>query len=96
MIRNNLGTFTVVSRMLYGHLKGGKYSLIISGLEREAMSARRTNGNTEQHFRMLDGLMWVKPKGLDLLYKMWKKVKQQQRFQHTKEISRKYFQIFLV
>lgn len=71
--------------MLHGHLKGGKYSLIISGLEREAMSARRTNGNTEQHFRILDRLMWVKPKGLDLLYRMRKKVKQQQRFRHIKE-----------
>ena len=61
--------FVVVSRrMLHDHLEGGKYSVITPGLEKEAMTVSTTNADPERDFGMLDRLMRVKPKALDLIY----------------------------
>ena len=61
--------FVVVSRrMLHDHLKGGKYSAITPELEKEAMTVSTTNADPQRDFGMLDRLMRVKPKALDLVY----------------------------
>ena len=53
--------------MLHDHLKGGKYSVITPELEKEAMTASTTNADSERDFGMVDRLMRVKPKALDLV-----------------------------
>ena len=65
----SFSNFVVVSRrMLHGHSKGGKYSVITPELEKEAMTVSTRNADPERDFGMLDTLMPVKPKALDLVY----------------------------
>ena len=60
--------FPVVSRMLHVHLKGEKYSAITPELEKETMTVSTTNADPEEDFGMLDRLMQIKPKALDIVY----------------------------
>ena len=55
-------------RMLRDHLKGGKYSAITPELEKQSRTVSTTNVDPEQDFEMLDRLMRVKSKELDLIY----------------------------
>ena len=54
--------------MLHDHLKGGKYLAITPELEKEAMTVSTTNADPERDFGILDGLMRIKPKVLDVVY----------------------------
>ena len=60
--------FPVFSRMLHVHLKGEKYSAITPELEKETMTVSTTNADPEEDFGMLDRLMQIKPKALDIVY----------------------------
>ena len=63
------GGFVVVSkRMLADHLKGGKLELNSERLSHEASNVLATNADSERDFGMLDRLMKLKPKALDIVY----------------------------
>ena len=54
--------------MLEDHLIGGKYSEPNEELRRESMGVPTTNANLEGDFGILDRLMKLKPKALDIIY----------------------------
>ena len=54
--------------MLHDQFTGAKYSVITPELEKEAMTVSTRNADPERDFGMLDRLMRVKPKALDLVY----------------------------
>ena len=62
------GFVTVSERMLEDHLIGGKYSEPNEELRRESMGVPTTNANPERDFGILDRLMKLKPKALDIIY----------------------------
>ena len=62
------GFVTVGERMLEDHLIGGKYSEPNEELRRESMGVPTTNANPERDFGILDRLMKLKPKALDIIY----------------------------
>ena len=62
------GFVTVSERMLEDHFIGGKYSEPNDELRRESMGVPTTNANQERDFEILDRLMKLKPKALDIIY----------------------------
>ena len=62
------GFVSVTERMLQDHIAGGKYATHDEDLRRESIAVPTTNTNPEHDFRILDRLMKVKPKALDLVY----------------------------
>ena len=63
------GGFVVVSkRMLEDHLLGGALDNPSENLKSEAKAVPTTNADSERDFGMLDHLMKLKPKALDLVY----------------------------
>ena len=61
------GGFEVVTeRMLFDHRENGKYGIENLQLREETKSVARTNIDTERDFGMLDRIMKLKPKALDL------------------------------
>ena len=63
------GAFVVVSkRMLHDHLSDGKLSTPSESLIQVAKSVPTTNSDAERDFGMLDRLMKIKPKALDIVY----------------------------
>ena len=50
------------------HLIGGRYSEPNEELRRESMGVPTTNANPERDFGILDRLMKLKPKALDIIY----------------------------
>ena len=63
------GGFVVISkRMLEDHLVGGKFDQPNELLKTQTASEQTTNADAEQDFGMLDRLMKLKPKALDIVY----------------------------
>ena len=63
------GGFEVVTeRMLFDHTENGKYGTEDMQLREETKSVATTNIDPERDFGMLDRLMKLKPKALDLAY----------------------------
>ena len=62
------GFVSVTERMLQDHIAGGKYATPNEELRKESVAVPITNANPEHGFGILDRLMKVKPKALDLVY----------------------------
>ena len=62
------GFVYLLKKMLGDHLHGGKYAAPDQNLCQETLSVPTTNANPEQDFGMLDRLMKLKPKALDIVY----------------------------
>ena len=60
--------FVTVSERMLEHLIGGRYSEPNEELRRESMGVPTTNANPERDFGILDRLMKLKPKALDIIY----------------------------
>ena len=58
---------SILKKMLEDHLHGGKYAAADQSLCQESVSVPTTNANPKQDFGMLDRLMKVKPKTLDIV-----------------------------
>ena len=59
----------VTERMLSDHLVDGKYADADEYLCRESKAVPTTNVNPERYFGMLDRLIKLKPKALEIVYK---------------------------
>ena len=62
------GFVSVTERMLQDHIAGGKYATPNEDLRKESIAVPTTNANPERDFGILDRLMNIKPKALDLVY----------------------------
>ena len=62
------GFGSISKKMLEDHLHGGKYAAPDQNLCQESASVPTTNANPEQDFGMLDRLMKLKPKALEIVY----------------------------
>ena len=62
------GFVYLLKKILGDHLHGGKYAAPDQNLCQETLSVPTTNANPEQDFGMLDRLMKLKPKALDIVY----------------------------
>ena len=62
------GFVSVTERMLQDHIAGGKYATPNEDLRKESIEVPTTNANPERDFGILDRLMKIKPKALDLVY----------------------------
>ena len=62
------GFVSITERILQDHKAGGKYTTPDEDLRRESIAVPTTNANPERDFGILDRLMKVKLKALDLLY----------------------------
>ena len=62
------GFVYLLKKMLGDHLHGGKYAAPDQNLCQETLSVPTANANPEQDFGMLDRLMKLKPKVLDIVY----------------------------
>ena len=62
------GFVSISKKMLEDHLRGGKYAARDQNLCQESVSVPTTNANPEKDFGMLDRLMKLKPKALDIAY----------------------------
>ena len=62
------GFVSVTERLLQDHIAGGKYATPNEDLRKESVTVPTTYANPERHFRILDRLMKVKPKTLNLVY----------------------------
>ena len=62
------GFASVTKRMLQDHIAGGKYATPDEDLQRDSIAVPTTNASRERDFGILDRLMKVKPKALDLVY----------------------------
>ena len=62
------GFVSISKKMLEDHLHGGKYAAPDQNLCQESVYVPTTNANPEQHLGMLDRLMKLKPKALEILY----------------------------
>ena len=63
------GFVLVTERMLSDHLVDGKYADPDEDLCRESKAVPTTNVNPERYFGMLDRLIKLKPKALEIVYK---------------------------
>ena len=64
-----VGFVSVTEKMLSDHLVDGKYADPNEDLRRESKAVPVTNANPERDFGMLDRLMKLKPKVLEIVYK---------------------------
>ena len=62
------GFVSILKKMLEDHLLGGTYAAPDESLCQESVSVPTTNTNLEQDFVILDRLMKLKPKALDIVY----------------------------
>ena len=62
------GFVSISKKMPKDHLHGGNYASPDESLCQESVSFPTTNANPEQDFGMLDRLMKLKPKALDIVY----------------------------
>ena len=62
------GFVNLSERMLGDHLVGGNYSDPNEETRKESKAVPATNANPERDFGMLDRLMMLKPKALEIIY----------------------------